>query len=118
MNFYNLTLRDFDATPNNVVLPDALAWIVTREIPSRTVYLVAELPVGTGGGTGSEVYPPVGKVRSAEKYGPTGVEYTGVETLPLESQVAVGVGYGANGTEFTGSLVGGTSTKRRVRSVM
>jgi len=63
------------------------------------------------------IYPPVGKVRTPEGYGPTGVEYTGTETLPVAAQVESGIKYGANGTEFTGTLVPGTGGGGRRKRV-
>lgn len=66
---------------------------------------------GGAGGGGAGVFPPVGKVRAPESYGPTGTEYVGTETLPAEAEVQTGVGYGAGGTEFTGSLAAGGGSR-------
>lgn len=105
MIFYDLTLPAFEAIAADVRFADARTPRVEVAEVRTNVYMANGF---SGGGAG--VFPPVGKVRSPEAYGPTGTEYVGTETLPAEAQVQTGVGYGAGGTEFTGTASsGGTS---------
>lgn len=111
-----IVLADVDVTPKNVRMGNQPGPVEVIDPTWRRVYLVGGIVEGGSGPPPSGTYPSEGHVRAPDKYGPTGVEYTGNETLPLESQVGVGVGYGAGGTEFTGSMAGGSS-KRRIRGI-
>lgn len=102
MIYYDLTLPAFEATAANVRFAEQRTPRVEVAQVLTNVYMANGF---SGGGAG--VFPPVGKVRSPEAYGPTGTEYVGTETVPAEAQVQSGVGYGAGGTEFTGSMSSG-----------
>lgn len=106
MIYYDLTLPAFEATASDVRFADALPRRVEVAEVRTNVYMANGFS-----GAGSGVFPPVGKVRSPESYGPTGTEYVGTETLPAEAEVQTGVGYGAGGTEFTGSLAAGGGSR-------
>lgn len=100
MKYYDIQLRNFDATDKNVVLTDQLMVLDDATIGMRNVYLCDGVTPGTG------VFPAVGDVDNGVNYGPTGTEYAGTLQQPAQTDVKTGVTYGAGGTEFTGSYGG------------
>ena len=117
---YEVRIIDFEASPNDIKFSKSINPVQFDNSLSTNLviggyafnlFTPPVIPLGA-------VFPPATHVRSLEQYGPTGVEYTGNETLPVVADVKTGVGYGANGNEFTGTLVpGGGSGTRRVRFI-